>query len=414
SRRSFLQATAIGLAGIASAGSLGACAKAGSTAGTSTSNVEVNGINYEIINTDLLVIGGGNSAFSIAAQGLAEGQYVTIVDKGVFKHSGTSGMSWDAFSPGIIPDDPSEDLRMSQYFNQQINGDALKNALDFDPEPNKFVYAINHGQTLPDRNEDGTVANYAMDRWCQSLFFRREGDPLSDSQKASIIDRTMITNLLVNEGRCLGAMGIHLPTGEFKVFRAPATVIATGGCTWIYGWFTVAACTIGTADNTADVDMAGYRLGLGIGDAEYCQYDVMSSYPPGLATGFGSGVCGDAQEAHAIVDKNGDPIFDADDKNVLSRVYFNQQMGRIIVEEDRGTENGGVFIDVGNSHLRYSNDRNKAVLAKFGVDVTQEKIEAMPEMYEHGGTPVIDENMMTEFEGLFHARGAGTAGENGG
>lgn len=414
SRREFFRNATIGAAGLAALGTLGACSPSGSNAEPEAEYVEIEGTSYEVINCNFLILGAGNSAMTVAAQALAEGQNVTIVDKGLYRHSGTSGMSWDAFCPGIIPDDPASDGFFGPYFQFQANGTAMRNALDFDPEPNKYVYMINNGQTLPDRNEDGSVADYSAPGWCQSQFDRHEMDQLRENQRATVYDRTMITDLIIQDGRCLGAVGLHIPTGELKVFRSPVTVATTGGCTWIYGWFSVAACTIGTSDNTADVDMAAFRHGAGIGDAEYAQYDIMSSYPLGLAVGFGSGVCGDAQEAHAIVDANGDLVFAEDDDKVADRIYFNQQMGRVIVGEGRGTENGGVYINVGNSHLRYGNERNKALLKKFGVDVENESIEALPEMYEHGGNPVIDEKMMTEFEGLFCARGAGTVGENGG
>jgi succinate dehydrogenase / fumarate reductase flavoprotein subunit len=160
--------------------------------------------------------------------------------------------------------------------------------------------------------------------------------------------------------------------------------------------------------------MSAYRLGAGIGDSEYAQYDVMSSYPTGLACVFGSGVCADAQEAHAIFDKNGDLVFEPGDERVADRAYFNQRMGEVLVKEGRATENGGVVLTVGDSHIRYSNERNIDLIKKFGVDVRKESIEAIPEMYEHGGQPIVDENMMTEFAGLFHARGSGSVGETGG
>ena len=51
-----------------------------------------------------------------------------------------------------------------------------------------------------------------------------------------------------------------------------------------------------------------------------------------------------------------------------------------------------------------------ALMRKFGVDPRKERVEVSPEMYEHGGHPIIDSKMMTEIPGLFHARGSGTTG----
>jgi succinate dehydrogenase / fumarate reductase flavoprotein subunit len=415
SRRDFLKFASIGAGAFASAGALGACASDAKGPAKGTQDAKgvatgaANAPQIEVINCDFLVIGAGNGAASVIEQALTEGMSVTVVDKGTYRHSGTSGLSWDCFALSI-PDPKA----IATYLSYQVNGIAMQNALDFDPEPNKFVYDINHGQSMPLRDDEGKLIPYVAPGRAEGQFFRRELDEIIEKRQATVYDRTMITDLFIDKGRCLGALGVHLPTGTFRVFRSPVTVAATGGCTWIYGWFTVGANTIGTADNTADVDMAAYRHGAGIGDSEYAQYDVLSCYPPGLAVGFGSGVCGDAQEAHAIYDKFGNNVFEEGDEKVTDRIYFNQQLGRVIVEEGRGTDNGGVYINVGSSKIRYSNERNIALLKEFGVDVRKEQIEAVPEMYEHGGNPVIDENMMTELKGFFHARGGGSAGENGG
>ncbi|MDR3053406.1 MAG: hypothetical protein LBU48_06060 [Coriobacteriales bacterium] len=52
---------------------------------------------------------------------------------------------------------------------------------------------VNHTQSLPDRNEDGTLAWYAAPTLCQNLFFRREMDYLKVKSNTTIYDRTMIT-----------------------------------------------------------------------------------------------------------------------------------------------------------------------------------------------------------------------------
>ncbi|MDR1422848.1 MAG: hypothetical protein LBI64_08320 [Coriobacteriales bacterium] len=420
SRRDFLRLSAIGSVGTALAGSLAACDLASSSstgegsAGAGTSSASGDS-GFEIINCDFLVIGSGNNALSVIAQAMSEGHHVTVVDKGTLRHSGTSGMSWDAFSAVEIADDPKKDPTIQGYLGYQLNAQMLEKALQFDPQPNKIVYNINHGQYMPDRQDDGSIAFYLdIPGYCQGQFYRREIDQMTLKSRSSAYDRTMITDILISEGRCVGALGLHLPTGSFRIFRSPVTVLATGGCTWIYGCFSVSAYSIGTPDNTADADMALFRHGLGIGDAEYTQYDVMSCEPRGLACGFGSGVCGDAQEAHAIFDANGELVFDPNDSDVANRIYFNQELGRVVFGEKRGTANGGVLLNVGDSHIRYSNERNIELLREFGFDVRSQPIEAVPEMYEHGGQPVIDENMMTEVDGLFHARGAGTTGEVGG
>ncbi len=367
---------------------------------------------YEVINTDIIVVGAGNNALSAAIYASSAGKNVTVIDKGPFRHAGVSGMSWDAFGPYYLPE--MYEGVLAGLGPQNCNEKNYREALYNDPEPNKYVYMINHGQSLPDRLPDGKVRPYGMDIMCMGQFYRREMDDLYEKGNVNVVDQTMVTDILVNDGKCLGVVGLHIPTGKLRVFRSEATILCTGGCTWMYGWLTVSAATISTPDNTADADMAAYRHGAGIGDSEYAQYDVLGIYPEGLGYGFGSNICADAQEAHAMVDINGDPVFAPDDPNVGDRTYFNQQLAKVIALEGRGTPNGGVYVSIGDQAIRYANERNLPVMNKFGVDPRKERIEVSPEMYEHSGHPIIDSTMMTEIEGLFHGRGSGTNGSIGG
>ncbi len=115
----------------------------------------------------------------------------------------------------------------------------------------------------------------------------------------------MITDLFINDGQCQGAMGIYLPTGDFRVFRAKATIVGTGPACWICGWNSVQANTINTPDNTGDVEMAAFRHGAGIGDSEYADYDFATTCPTGLGYGWNTMLNPDASKFGAFADKNG-------------------------------------------------------------------------------------------------------------
>lgn len=419
SRRQFMQLAAMGTSAAALGGALAGCAAetdnaAGGTQDASPLASTSSDPSFEVINCDFIVVGSGNNALNAASQGIAEGHHVTVIDKGTFRHSGTSGMSWDAFGCCDVPEDPKQNAFLPLFQNNNINEQLMEKAAEFDPIHNRVVVNVNQGQSMPDRDDNGDVVQYGLPTYCQGQFFRRGLDHLFESENFTVYDRTMITDVLLSGTRCLGVMGIHLPTGNFRVFRSPVTIIATGSSTWMYGRRGIRAVTNATTDSTGDVDMAIFRHGAGIGDSEFAQYDIMTAEPSGTACGFGASICADAQEAYALTDANGDPIFAADDERVADRMYFCQVIGQVIADDSRTTDTGGILIDVGDAPLRYSNDRNVDMLAKLGIDVRNVQVEAVPEMYEHGGHPVIDENMMTEFGGLFHARGAGCAGAVGG
>lgn len=416
SRRDFLKGTAFGAISLATLGvtSVGAEESAAqqAPAGPDVSK-------YEVINTDILVIGTGFGGMSAAYEAVAKGRTVTMVDKASFRHGGGAGFNWDAIATWV-PND--EFYKNETYVKKIVNQKALNNANTSNPNADLSTVIINRGQTSPVRNDDGSVkwyCDFPQMRGMEAYFPRHDQDELAKASAVTVVDRTMITDLLISNGRCVGASGIYLPTGDFRVFRANAVILATGGTCWIYGWASISAQTFNSPDNTGDVDAAAYRHGAGIGDAEYGAYDICTVYPEGLAYGWGTILNADANEHEMIVDKDGNRMFPPEQFDVTrfeagDRAFFNQQVAKQIVD-GRGTEHGGVLIDISDAPLRDAMKRNLAVFERFGIDVKTTLMEAAPEMYEHGGTPLIDDNLMSQdIPGLFCVRGAGTAGTNGG
>jgi succinate dehydrogenase/fumarate reductase flavoprotein subunit len=76
----------------------------------------------------------------------------------------------------------------------------------------------------------------------------------------------MLHSLLVHDGRCLGAVGIHRSHGEFYVIRAAATIIATGGGADVY------AQTTNVSGVTGDGLAMALRAGVELVDMEFVQY----------------------------------------------------------------------------------------------------------------------------------------------
>ena len=412
SRRQFLKGAAASMAGAALMGSI-IPVRAEGEAKTLPSGKA----SYELYQTELLIIGTGSGATWAAQRAIERGKKIMMVDKGPFRHSGASAMSWDALMLWWDYAGYRHDGWM--LVNGELSAKAYNylGAEGFDP----YVESINHGQTLVHRDETGAVKmSNGMPKTTVSSFYRREMDELNESHRVEIMDQTMITDLLVVGGRCLGAIGLHMPTGTMRVIRADATIIAAGGGTQIHGWFSVGYRGINSSDNTGDVDMAAFRKGLTIGEAEFAQYDFNSIIFKDLAFTFGCGIGADAGELELLYDANHERIFS--DEEIESGVINGnlgmcQRIARAVFEEGRGTVNDGVYVTYTEDSyktVRYPIMRNVAFYQQNGFDPIGNYTEVAAEMYEHGGTTVIDENMMTELEGLFNVRGAGACGENGG
>ena len=84
-------------------------------------------------------------------------------------------------------------------------------------------------------------------------------------------DEWFVTRLLVDEGRCQGAVAIELATGRILPITAKAVVLCTGGCGRVFPFTTNANIKNGDGMSLA------YRAGAPLKDMEFVQY-----HPTGL------------------------------------------------------------------------------------------------------------------------------------
>jgi fumarate reductase flavoprotein subunit len=85
-------------------------------------------------------------------------------------------------------------------------------------------------------------------------------------------DEWFVTRLLVDEGRCWGAVAVEMGTGKVYALLARAVILCTGGCGKVFRFTTNA--NIKTGDGMA----LAYRAGVALKDMEFVQY-----HPTGLA-----------------------------------------------------------------------------------------------------------------------------------
>lgn len=442
SRRSFLKGGGFAAGALLLAGSSINLVGCGNDASGGSSNASEQSVgsgaqsaNYEVYETDVLVIGGGTAGYPAAFEAQLQGLDVMMVDKGPWAAGGVTGMNFDYLStwctdPALYMTHTMTDVIFNQHAHQNARIYAeernARNALITTGGANTDFDEINRGQCWPVRNEDGSYHVKADlptsgTRLVESTFMRHEQDHLLSKNNVAVFDRTMLTEFLIQDGECVGAMGIHLPTGTFRVYRAKATVMCTGGTCWINGWNTVAPNSGSVPDNTSDLEMAAFRRGAQIADAEWADYDLITVYPTGISCGYAAGLGADSYSVGYIKNKDGKTfLYDPKDPNkwASDRKGFVRAVGMEIYE-GRGSENGGVYVDYttpeAQAMIRYFYKRNIALFKEeFNIDATNELIECGFEMIEHSGSVIVDENVMSvEYPGLFSSRGAGLIGAAG-
>lgn len=426
-RRSFfklggLTAGAAALTG----GMLAGCAPQSQTdmAATGGENETVDAaVPYAVFDTDILVIGAGYGASFAMQEACKAGQNMLVIDKAPYGFGGAFGMNFDIMNtwvPGAFYETEEEVPVATKIRNESLyRKTGVQNEVELNPD----VVCANWGEILSARNEDGTpfyIYDFPTTRGFEHSMTRHWSDHFRAKDYITVHDRTMITDLIIEGGRCLGAVGLHIPTGEYRVYRAKVTLTATGGCTQFYGWNSTSPTTNNVCDNTADVEMALLRHGGKIANAEFGSYDMMGAFPRSFAASEGSMVGADSVHSGDLVDSEGTYLKDYPE--IAEKEYLATQSGvmqavDVVVRAGKGSESGGVYLDCKEESLatmRWMYQRNAQLLKeKFGYDFTAQPTEVVPEMYEHGGEPITDDNAMcVDAEGLFCVRA--NAGSEGG
>jgi succinate dehydrogenase/fumarate reductase flavoprotein subunit len=190
--------------------------------------------------SDVLVVGGGLAGCFAAYRAAQMRVSVLLVDKA---RVGTTGCS--AFAAGdILWWTPEDDL------NAWLNNYARWGGYLLDPEWFALTCHDIHERVLDmdrwgapfERTPEGKLARKPGRGHNAAVVF--PGIKLMDLLRrkvegagARIVDRVMVTDLIVEEGRLAGAVGFDITTGEFCIIEAKAVILAAGGCSWKGNYF---------------------------------------------------------------------------------------------------------------------------------------------------------------------------------
>jgi fumarate reductase flavoprotein subunit len=230
---------------------------------------------------DILVIGGGGAGLraAMAAVEADPDLSVAVVSKVYPMRSHT--VSAEGGAAAVIKGDDSLD---AHAYDTISGGDWLcdQDAVEaFVQEAPHEMLRLEHWGCPWSREPDGHIAVRAFGgmkikrTWFASdkTGFHLLHALYQTSLKYRITYRNewFVTRLLVDGGRCQGAVAIELATGQVHALRAKATIIATGGAGKIFPFTTNAS--IKTGDGMA----LAYRAGVPLKDMEFVQY-----HPTGL------------------------------------------------------------------------------------------------------------------------------------
>ncbi|AIY00047.1 succinate dehydrogenase, flavoprotein subunit [Arthrobacter sp. PAMC 25486] len=235
----------------------------------------------------------------------------------------------------------------------------------------------------------------------------------AEQLKLPILDSVYITRLLVRDNQVFGAYGFDINTGKRYLIHADSVILAAGGHTRIWR-----RTSSRRDENTGDAFRLAVDAGARLRDPELVQFHPSGIIQPESAAGT---LISEAARGEGGILRNAlgerfmeryDPI-----RKELSTRDRVALAAYTEIKEGRGTQNGGVWLDI--SHLPRETIMERlprvyqTMLEVQMLDVTVEPIEIAPTAhYSMGGVWVRPEDHSTDVNGLY-AIGEASSGLHG-
>lgn len=367
------------------------------------------------IRTHVLIIGSGGAGCRAAIEVSKQGRDALIVSKGLSFRSGCTGMAEGGYNAALSNVD-SEDsieahikdtLKGGSYLNDPKLVDIL-----ISESPERLMDLEEYG-ALFDRMEDGRINQrpFGGQTYRRTCFQGdRTGHEIMSALKEEIIkrdistmDEIMITSLILDNKdalmpKVIGAIGLDLKDSTTIFFQAKAVILATGGSGQLY------PVTSNTTQKNGDGFALAWNVGADLIDMEEVQFHPTGMVYPDSRKGT---LVTEAVRAEGgkLINSEGERFMGKYDdrmelatRDVVARSIYTE------IIEGRGTEHGGVYLDISHLDDDYIDEKLETMVLQFedvGVDIHNEPMEVAPTAHHHMGGVRIDEDGRSSVENLF-------------
>jgi len=222
--------------------------------------------------------------------------------------------------------------------------------------------------------------------------------------KIPILDSQYVTELLIKDNTCFGAMTFDIKNGERTVFMADSVILAAGGHTRIWR-----KSSSRRNENTGDGFYLALKAGCTLTDMEMVQFHPTGMVKPESIAGtlVTEAVRG---EGGKLINGKGERYMDKYDaermelstRDIVAMANYTEIM------EGRGTENGGVYLDISHRDKNFIIEKLPRMYRQYldllMLDISKQPMEVAPTAhYSMGGVKVSPEEHSTGIEGLYAA-----------
>ena len=400
---------------------------------------------HQTFEHDVLVIGAGGAGLRAAIAASAAGAKVGLVCKSLLGKAHTV-MAEGGVAAALANVDDRDNWKV--HFADTMRGGQYVN---------NWRMAELHAKEAPDRVRELEAWGALFDRTADGRILQRNFGGHKYPRLAHVGDRTglemirtlqdhsihqgidvhmecAVLRLFTDGGRVTAALGYDRERGRFRLFRAKAVVLATGGIGRAY------SITSNSWEYTGDGHALAYNAGAALQDMEFVQFHPTGMIWPPSVRGIlvTEGVRG---EGGVLLNRQGKRfMFDDIPENYRSQTADNEEEGwrytqgdksarrppelltrdhvaRCIlreVREGRGSPHGGVFLDI-SWIKRKLPDARKHIIRKLpsmyhqfkqlaDIDITTTPMEVGPTThYIMGGIRVDGDSQSSTLRGLFAA-----------
>jgi len=387
-------------------------------------------INQEIC-CDVLVIGTEGTGARAALEAAEQGADVIAVTKGFHGRSGAtltadgeidvdSRSAKTIFGVDGCPDDSPEEFARDMIQEGDYLADQNLVAIHTQEAPQRVKELVEWGAKI-----EGFIHapghRYPRGLWIPGLKLTRLLARRLVKSGVSILENTLVLELLHDGDGVVGAVALNLPTGNIFILRSRAVILATGGAMRVF------PLTTAPEELTGDGMAMALRCGAVLQDMEFPMFLPYSFItPPALRGVIFSYDVSALLEVHAL-NRHGERYMARWDSKRMERTTrdINSVAAAMEIRAGKGSRAGGTYlsfkhlprnlIDFSTQWFPGNLQGWRAAgfrLRDFYPNIGEEAWEVAPASHFWNGGVSIDEHCATQVPGLF-AAGEGTAGIHG-